>query len=324
MSLRIPSNRDIFRNFQEDYEETILPFLNEQEATRQRAIKILVTIMAGAVVAAIIIKAASLFGESSGQVAIFVMIAGAAASFWRFTKSRREISHGLFERVAAALDFKYEASPGPHSQLEDFKRLKLLPRYDSAAFEDHFEGVYENTSFSLCEAHFKLEQRGDDNRSERTVFHGQLIAIDAPKRFLGHTVIQRDKGVFNRLGKPSKAFQRVGLASPAFEKIFEAWSTDQVEARDLLDPLMLERFEALEGLYDGANLCAAFTGGKALIALRVGDRLNMGSMFQPLADDARVENILKELDLIFDLIDVLTKRVDGKLDGPLSAEALRA
>ena len=45
--------------------------------------------------------------------------------------------------------------------------------------------------------------------------------------------------------KPGKEYSHVGLASPEFEKAFEAWSTDQVEARELLDPLVLERFSGV-------------------------------------------------------------------------------
>ena len=96
-----------------------------------------------------------------------------------------------------------------------------------------------------------------------------------------------------------------------------------MEARELLDPLALERFEELDRLFEGAKLRAAFTGGKLLIAMETGDKLNMGSMFKSLDGPARVEKILHEFDLIFDLIDVLLKRVDTRLDGAFSVDAVR-
>ncbi|MEJ2076595.1 MAG: DUF3137 domain-containing protein [Acidobacteriota bacterium] len=74
---------------------------------------------------------------------------------------------------------------------------------------------------------------------------------------------------------------------------------------------------------EGAKLRAAFSDGKLYIAVETGDRLNMGSMFAPLSGPERVDNILKAVDLIFDLIDVLLKRVDGRLDGAFSVEAVR-
>ena len=173
----------------------------------------------------------------------------------------------------------------------------------------------------FCEAHLKYKSSGK-NSSTRTVFHGQLLVIDYHKKFLGETVVRRDAGIFNRLGKPGKEFQRIGIVSPKFEKIFEAWSTDQVEARELLDPIVLERFEELDRLFDGAKLRAAFTGGILCLAMESGDKLNMGSMFAPLEGPERINRILHEFDLIFDLIDVLFKQV-GRMDGAFSVESVR-
>ena len=66
----------------------------------------------------------------------------------------------------------------------------------------------------------------------------------------------------------------------------------QVEARDLLDPIVLERFQELERLFGGKKLRAAFDDGKIMIAIETGDRLNIGTMFAPLHGPARVEAIL--------------------------------
>ncbi|HOP20618.1 MAG TPA: DUF3137 domain-containing protein, partial [Amphiplicatus sp.] len=183
-------------------------------------------------------------------------------------------------------------------------------------------GAHGGANFVLCEANLKYKSSGK-NSSTRTVFHGQLFVIDYPKPFMGETVLKRDIGVFNALAKPGSHFQKVGLVSSEFEKAFEAWSTDQVEARDLLDPIVLERFLELERLFGGKKLRAAFTGGKLLVAIETGDRLNMGSMFKPLESAERVETILKEFDVVFDLIDVLLKRVDKRLDGAFSVDQIR-
>jgi hypothetical protein len=96
-----------------------------------------------------------------------------------------------------------------------------------------------------------------------------------------------------------------------------------VEARDLLDPLVLERFQELERLFGGKKLRAAFADGQVLIAVETGDRLNMGSRFTPLEDPARVEAILAEFAAIFDLMDALTKPVAGRLGGAFSLASVQ-
>ena len=60
------------------------------------------------------------------------------------------------------------------------------------------------------------------------------------------------------------------------------------------------------------------------MALETGDKMNVGSMFKPLPGAERVETILKEFDIIFDLVDVLVKQVDGRLSGAFSVDAIKA
>jgi hypothetical protein len=245
------------------------------------------------------------------------LLAGAGAGGYCLNRARAEITNGLLERIAAQFKFTYAAKPGRPALYDQFRRLKLIPGHNREKFEDAVSGVYADAPFSFCEAHLEVQTSGK-KKSRRTVFHGQMFAIDYPKRFFGSTVVQRDMGVLNGLTKPSKEYSRVGLASPAFEKAFEAWSTDQVEARELLDPIVLERFEELERLFGGKKVRAAFDGGKLLIAVETGDRLNIGTMFRPIDGAERVEIILKEFDVIFDLIDILLKRLEKRTSGAFS------
>lgn len=316
MSLRLPSARPLYEGFASFHAREIAPYLAAREAERRAAVgRFFACLAAGGVAALALIPFFSL--------AIFAFIAGAGAGFYFLDRTRAEITHGLLERIAAHFKFTYAGKPGRPALYDHYRRLKLIPGHDREKFEDAVTGVYANAPFSFCEAHLEMESSGK-NSSRRTVFHGQLFAIDYPRRFLGSTVVQRDMGVLNGLTKPSTDYQRVGLASPAFEKVFEAWSTDQVEARDLLDPIVLERFEELERLFGGKKLRAAFDGGKLLVAVETGDRLTIGTMFKPIEGTGRVEMILKEFDVIFDLIDVLLKRLDARTTGAFSLGDVKA
>lgn len=322
MHLDLPSKREDFQGFPEYYNTEIAPYLRAREDARQQAVMHGGLILIAAVVAA---SAVYQFVPADGaniQFAFITGIAGLALAGWRLNRTRGDIASGLLERVCAHLGFQYRFNLSRPSYCHDFDRLSLLPDFNRESWEDEIRGERDGVDFVLCEAHLKYKTSGK-NSSTRTVFHGQLLVIDYHKEFLGETVVKRDRGVFNRLMKPGKGFQRVGIASPKFEKIFEAWSTDQVEARDLLDPIVLERFEELDRVFDGAKLRAAFSQGKLYVAMQTGDKLNMGSMFKTLETPERVEILLKEFDLIFDLIDVLSKRIDGRLDGAFSVDAVR-
>ncbi len=309
-----PSDRSEFAGLQPFYESSIAPYFAEKEGARAAAVTNVLILGGATVVLAFSIYAFAPFGAANLQVGVLAAVAGFSACGWLLRRARMDITHGLLDRIAGKLGFAYRGALERPDYYDRFRNLKLLPSHNLEAWEDEVSGAHAKNAFIICEAHLRYRSSGK-NRSTRTVFHGQLFMIDYPKRFLGTTVVLREMGPLNALMKPGREFQRVGLASPAFEKAFEAWSTDQVEARDLLDPIVLERFQELERLFGGKKLRAAFADGKILIAIETGDRLNIGTMFKPLQGPERVETILKEFDVIFDLIDVLLTRVDGRTAG---------
>ncbi len=323
MSLRLPSSRPVFDGFAAFHDRETGPYLAAREAERRRAVsRFYAATAAGAVGAA----ALFIFGPFYSENLEFGLLAfglGLMTGIFFLNRTRAEITHGLLQRIASKFGFTYAGKADRPALYDQFRRLKLIPGHNREAFEDAVSGVYAGAPFSFCEAHLEMQTSGK-HKSRRTVFHGQLFAVDYPKRFLGSTVVQRDMGVLNALTKPSKDYQRVGLASPAFEKTFEAWSTDQVEAREVLDPIVLERFEELERLFGGKKIRAAFDGGKLLIAVETGDRLTIGTMFKPIDGTACVETILKEFDVIFDLIDVSLKRLDTRTAGAFSLADVKA
>ncbi|MEM1391353.1 MAG: DUF3137 domain-containing protein, partial [Pseudomonadota bacterium] len=98
-------------------------------------------------------------------------------------------------------------------------------------------------------------------------------------------------------------FERVKLESPQFESAFEVYSTDQVEARYILTPDLMQRLVELEKTFRGVGLRCAFVGGELLIALEGGDLFEPGSMFTPLDNPDRVRELLDDFAAIFNLID---------------------
>jgi hypothetical protein len=198
--------------------------------------------------------------------------------------------------------------------LERLKQLKLLPSYVKSEFEDLFSGAHKGARYELYEGH--LQQRTTDSKGRTrytTVFRGQLIRMHFPRDFLGVTVVRRDMGVFNVFGggeNNGRKLERVRLVDPTFEKAFEVWSTDQVEARYLLHPVMMERLIALESGLHGKRIRCAFEGGDLLAAVEGGDLFEPGDMFKPLVDPSRARRIVDEIASVVRVMDqVLTAQV---------------
>src|SRR5690606_40922464 len=95
-----------------------------------------------------------------------------------------------------------------------------------------------------------------------TVFRGQCLVVKFHKQFNGVTKVFRDKGMFNIFGKLAQMGkgQKVKLEDPVFEKAFEVYSTDQIEARFILTPECMERLIGLERACTGERGRGAFAG----------------------------------------------------------------
>lgn len=296
-----------FAGFADLHQKLIAPYLAEQEQRRRSEIGRFATILAVTALGASMIFAYAPIGEARLQGAILLGGAGASAALGFLNRTRGDITDGLLQRICGFFGFAYARSPMPPPYFSRLRRLGLLPAAEIETFEDEVKGRRGDRFFSLCEVRLQVRTKGK-RRSKRTVFHGQLFEIEYRRRFAGVTVLRRDMGALNALFKPGKNFQRVGIVASEFEKAFEAWSTDQVEARDILDPIVLERFIELERLFGGKKLRAAFVDGRALIAVETGDRLGVGTMFRPIDGIDRVRTILDEFGVIFDLIDRLVDR----------------
>lgn len=148
--------------------------------------------------------------------------------------------------------------------------------------------------------------------------------IDYPKRFLGRTVVQCDMGPLNDLMKPAKIFSSASdWPRPSSKKRSKHGRRTRSKRADLLDPIVLGRFQELERLFGGEKRRAAFDDARLLLAVETGDRLDMGTMFAPLEGTGRVAAILKDFDLIFDLVDAPPRRVEGPIAGVFSAAHAR-
>ncbi|MEL6369489.1 MAG: DUF3137 domain-containing protein [Pseudomonadota bacterium] len=325
MPITPPSDRAIFERIVADYSSTIEPMLGGFEARRVQALWGVTALVVAAIAIAITAMLVPGWREYTvivSAMAGFVVVAGSAVLLSRVRKSL-EVS--LLGSVADSMGFAYRRNLARPEYFRLFRSCKLVPDFDEESWEDEIVGEYTGHEFDVVECKLeKIERDRDGDETKNTVFHGQLIRLAYSKRFAGTTVVQRDAGPLNRFTKPGKGYSHVGLASAKFERAFEVWSTDQVEARDLLDPVVLERFQALEGHFKGKRLRAAFVEGSLIIAVETGNAMSAASMFRSLNDPTHIEKILKEFDLIFDLIDLVGARVEGRISGPLSLSDLKS
>jgi hypothetical protein len=195
-----------------------------------------------------------------------------------------------------------------------FLGLGLVPRWDRAKYEDLLSGARDQAPFQFFEAHLEERRTTTDSKGRTrttwvTVFKGQCLTVKFHKEFQGITKVYRDMGAFNWLAKFGVKEPRVRLEDPVFEKAFEVYGSDQIEARFILTPDFMERLLGLERTFQGKQLRCAFAGGEMLLCVAGKNLLEPGSMHRKMDDLNRVREILLDFAAIFLLIDAMCKRL---------------
>lgn len=305
------------------YAARIEPLFQQGETDRLAAVSTFKRrIWIGAPVALALGVATQVYFQEPFAALIVVAIAGVIAftvAYLPLQKVADQVKAASLTAISEAIGVTWRLKSDPPGALRRFRDLDLLPSYDRSDFEDFFHGERQGCAFDLCEAKLEDERRDKDgDKSYVTVFRGQVIRIAFPKEFLGVTVVKRDVGVFNAL-RGMGDLKRVGLGDSRFEKAFEVYSTDQVEARYLVHPVFMERLIDLETTFNGREIRCGFQEGDLLIAVEGENKFEIGDMFKPLADPARAKKIVGEIAEVMKLMDaVLTAEM-----GPLVARRAR-
>lgn len=185
------------------------------------------------------------------------------------TKSQELSAYYKQEVIAEVLQsFCENAAFLPQHGIKEsiFRNCNLFTSPDRYHTEDLIKGQVGKTEFCCAEVHAEEKRTTVDSKGRTSqywvdIFKGFLFIADFHKDFRGHTIVQR-----NRLFKLSFGSSRVKLENPDFEKTFDVYSTDQIEARYLLTPSMMERLLALEAQFH-TGIMISFQNSNILIAI---------------------------------------------------------
>jgi hypothetical protein len=150
----------------------------------------------------------------------------------------------------------------------------LYPQgYDIYQGEDCVEGKIDKTSTVFSELNVMRRRNQIENSDMTVVFNGLFFAADFNKNFTARTYVwDRDQKAFNFLNKNEFPFAtdlgKVLLENPAFSSRFVVYSTDQVEARYILSPSLMERLVSLSGKWH-RNISFSFVDSKIFVAIPI-------------------------------------------------------
>ena len=195
---------------------------------------------------------------------------------------------------------------------EQFRASNLFQRHiDRYRREDLVKGRIGQTEVMFSEVHAEYKTTSGTGKNRRThwhtIFKGLFFIGDFHKDFHGRTVVLPDTAqkLFGGLGQTLQSlnFTRgtlIKLEDPDFEREFVVYGDDQIEARYILSPAMMERIVEFRRKRN-MPLYLSFYGSQVYVAFSITKNLFEPKLFES-ADLNTILDYVAELHLATDIV----------------------
>lgn len=288
-----------------------LAALEQARCAAVRRIRLVSVLVALVALAGLAVAAARQSWPTAIAVLGFGAIAAGGGYRWQRNRAVLQYKQRVLPSLVAAIDpsLRYRADGVIPRQA--FEAAGLFASPDRYRGQDLVQGRIGQTdvAFSLVHAERReVHHGGDDGQRNQehyvTLFRGLLLLADGNKHFSGRTRVRHPVPL--SLDKLSR--DHVALEDPRFNQAFSVSADDQVEARYLLTPAMMERLLALREAF--GDLQCAWVDDKLLLALKFPADAFEPALFTPLTDPAqraRIEGNLRRATDVVDRLDLNTR-----------------
>jgi len=294
--------------FSEYYNKVVHPLFLSKENERKEILKTAFVSCGLIIVFGLILSIWSL-SQLGGKFLFFLFgFVTLFSAFWTYKFLIRGIRKFAKQEIIGAicqyLGFSFVMKPSPRPSLAGWSGLGLIRRnlheYSKVIITDRMQGKIRGLRFDSVEVKTHIE-----DTSVGTIFHGQLISLELPYALSGRTAVLRNISLL----QPNRrsGMKRVGFVDSKFEGIFEVYSTDQVEARYLLTPTLMQTILDIEQEAEGWFFRLGFEKNKLFIAIETKDQFEVEPMINPLTDPSHTQKILNEFSALYNLIDAIAE-----------------
>ena len=231
---------------------------------------------------------------------LFICCIAGAVCFGLKKKFENEIKQKIMPYVCKCLgDLKWKYAQCSFEQL--LCKSGIIDRYNRVSYDDSFTGIYKDINYEICETSFYYKTGTGKNSSTRTVFKGVMIKLDMNKSFTGNTVIRPDT---LKHASPAANLKHTTLEDVVFEKKFDVFTDDEVEARYLITPSFMERLNNMKTAFSADRVSCAFYDKYLLVGLHTSkDLFSICSLKEPVNDGKQFFTMFEEILSIIKLID---------------------
>ena len=231
----------------------------------------------------------------------------------------KEFKSDVMSKMVKFIDEGLEFSKERHISEEQFIGSKIfLERPDRYRGEDCVFGTVGETAVEFSEVNAEYRTETKDSQGQRrtewhTIFKGVFFVADFNKEFNGITLVLPDTAerLFGQVlgsmlqkhtpGRPPL----VKLEDPEFERHFAVYGDDQVVARYILSPSLMERMVAFKKS-TGRDVFFSFVMSSVMAAIPDQRNLFEPRLFRTMLDYEELAGHFRNLELVIGIVDELS------------------
>ena len=307
MAEEVKSYSQMRREFYDKFQNKIVPLVLMHENSRQLRLIIAVilsSILAAAATVLIVIafNHGGLTKSNEGIVKLAGILYGLSYFVWYSIKKNFEnsIKKKIMPTICKCFgDMQW--SNGYYCNADIFTESCIIPAYNNSEYDDIFKGSYKDVSIEIVEAEY-IQGSG---KHRHTVFNGVIVKLDMNKNFVSHTLV-KSSSIVRILPKNifGNNLRFTELEDPEFNKKFDVFTTDEVDARYLLTPSFMERLKKMKTAFRASKVECAFYKNDLLIALHTREDLfSLCSLVKRIDDNRQFFRMYEQIVSIIKLID---------------------
>ncbi|MDQ7061132.1 MAG: DUF3137 domain-containing protein [Sulfurimonas sp.] len=301
------------------YYKTLYPTLKRLEADRKKVRYriFLFGISYTLIYALLIVTLKNILFQSFDAIGFIGIIYIAIGAFIYKMLSKdyiKEFKQKVIHPLIKELDNNLNYDSSSHVPAKIFRQSKLFTSsIDRLNGNDFVKGKIDDVKLQFSDIHAQKRHKSSKGKeSWNTVFQGLFIVAEFNKHFKEKTVILPDSAqnmfgdmIGNWLQSNNVSRDKlVKMDSPAFEKEFVVYSTDQIEARYILSHALMERLLNFKKK-SSHPVYISFIGDSIHMAIEYNKDLFEPSIFRSLLDYKIAMEYVQTLHLCIGIIDEL-------------------
>lgn len=306
MTEKAKSYSQMRKEFYEKYTNKIVPLVKKYENSRRiRLVFAILSSFSLIVLGSLVTYFAYIYGDGITKGDVDCLELALTLYFlsyfvWFRIKKRFEntIKEKIMPTVCSCFD-NIKWTHGSYSGSEVFSASCVIPQFTLGLedYDDIFIGSYKDVNIEIIESKYRI----DCGKHQRIVFKGVIVKLNMNKPFASHTVVKPNSLTHT---SPSSGLCHTVLEDVEFNKKFDVYTNDEIDARYLITPSFMERLKKIKTTFKANNVSCAFFGDLLIIALSIDkDLFSICSLIRKIDDSKQYFQMYEEILSIVKLID---------------------